>query len=116
MLLELIALAVIFGLWFLSGFDLDSEKTATTDPLWGYLAAAGGVGVLAIAAAVTAAWVDAVVTVVTQAVVAVLILMIFLGGGEVQSHQGQEHEDGEGNQDHTQQQVWQPGPPRIMIK
>ncbi|MFI6543053.1 DUF6234 family protein [Streptomyces prunicolor] len=88
-LLELIALAVIFGLWFLSGFDLDSEKTATTDPLWGYLVAAGGVGVLAIAAAVTAAWVDAVVTVVTQAVMAVLIFMVFLGGGEVQSHQDQ---------------------------
>ncbi|WP_256096304.1 DUF6234 family protein [Streptomyces sp. LUP30] len=86
-LLELIALAVIFGLWFLSGFDLDPEKTVTTDPLWGYLVAAGGVGVLAIAAAVTAAWVDAVVTVATQAVMATLILMIFLGGGEVQSHQ-----------------------------
>ncbi|WP_329253119.1 DUF6234 family protein [Streptomyces sp. NBC_01478] len=88
-LLELIALAAIFGLWFLSGFDLDSDKTPTTDPLWGYLVAAGGVGVLAIAAAVTAAWVDAVVTVVIQAVMAVLILMIFLGGGEVQSHQDQ---------------------------
>ncbi|WSQ10289.1 DUF6234 family protein [Streptomyces sp. NBC_01231] len=53
--LELIALAVIFGLWFLSGFNLDPEKTVTTDPLWGYLVAAGGVGVLAIAAVVTAA-------------------------------------------------------------
>ncbi|MEV8037084.1 DUF6234 family protein [Streptomyces sp. NPDC086182] len=88
-LLELIALAVIFGLWFLSGFDLDPEATVTTDPLWGYLVAAGGVGVLAIAAAVTAAWVDAVVTVVLQAVMAILIFMIFLGGGEVQSHQDQ---------------------------
>ncbi|MEY2249112.1 DUF6234 family protein [Streptomyces sp. BF23-18] len=37
----------------------------------------------------TAAWADAVVTVVTQAVMAVLIFMIFLGGGEVQSHQDQ---------------------------
>ncbi|MFI7295657.1 DUF6234 family protein [Streptomyces sp. NPDC050121] len=88
-LLELITLTVIFGLWFLSGFELDPEKTATTDPLWGYLDAAGGVGVLAIAAAVTAAWVDAVVTVVTQAVMAILILMIFFSGGEVQAHQDQ---------------------------
>lgn len=87
--LELIALAVIFGLWFLSGFELDPEKTATADPLWGYLAAVGGVGVLAIAAAVTAACVDAVVTVVTQAVMAILAFVIFMGGSEVQSHQDQ---------------------------
>ncbi|MGW2826763.1 DUF6234 family protein [Streptomyces sp. NPDC001443] len=88
-LLELIALAVIFGLWFLSGFDLDPEGSVATDPLWGYLVAAGGVGVLAIVAAVIAARVDAVVTVVTQAVMAVLVFMIFLGGGQVQSHQDQ---------------------------
>ncbi|MFE2580416.1 DUF6234 family protein [Streptomyces sp. NPDC059378] len=88
-LLELIALAVIFGLWFISGFHLDPQETVTTDPLWGYLAAAGGVGAVAVAAAVTAARVDAVVTVVAQAVMAVLILMIVLGGGEVQSHQDQ---------------------------
>ncbi|MFF3448834.1 DUF6234 family protein [Streptomyces sp. NPDC002667] len=88
-LLELMALMVIFGLWFLSGFELDPEKTGTTDPLWSYLYAAGGVGILAVAAAVTAAWVDAVVTVVTQAAMAVLISMIFLGGGEAQSHQDQ---------------------------
>lgn len=88
-LVELIALAVIFGLWFLSGFNPDPEKTVANDPLWGYLVAAGGVGVLAIAAAVTAAWVDAVVTVATQAAMAVLIFTIFLGGSEVQSHQDQ---------------------------
>ncbi|MEV6019110.1 DUF6234 family protein [Streptomyces sp. NPDC051997] len=92
-LLELIALAVIFGLWFLSGLELDPEKTGTTDPLWSYLFAAGGVGVLAIAAAVTAAWIDAVVTVVTQTAMAVLISMIFLGGGEAQSHQDQRCHD-----------------------
>ncbi|MFC0497887.1 DUF6234 family protein [Streptomyces mutabilis] len=50
-LLELITLVVIFGLWFLSGFNLDPAKSVTTDPLWNYLAAAGGVGLLAVAAA-----------------------------------------------------------------
>ncbi|MGW4887836.1 DUF6234 family protein [Streptomyces murinus] len=37
--LELIALAVIFWLWFLAGFDLDPARTVTTDSLWGYVAA-----------------------------------------------------------------------------
>ncbi|MGW1534519.1 DUF6234 family protein [Streptomyces aureus] len=87
--LELVALAVIFGLWFLSGFDLDPESTVKTDPLWGYLAVAGAVGVFAVAAAVTAAWVDAVVTVMTQAFMAVLIFIIYMGGGQVQAHQDQ---------------------------
>ncbi|MEU6272033.1 DUF6234 family protein [Streptomyces populi] len=86
-LLELIALAVIFGLWFLSGFDLDPDGTVTGDPLWKYLAAAGGVGLLAIAAAVIAARFGAVVTVVAQAVMAVLVCALVFGGTAVQSHQ-----------------------------
>ncbi|MGW2781606.1 DUF6234 family protein [Streptomyces populi] len=85
--LELIALAVIFGLWFLSGFNLDPAKTVTSDSLWKYLAAVGGVGLLAIAAAVIAAWAGAVVTVVAQAVMAVLICVLVLSGAAVQSHQ-----------------------------
>lgn len=87
MFLELIALAVIFGLWYLSGFNLDPAKTVTSDSLWKYLAAAGGVGVLAIAATVIAAWAGAFVTVVTQAVMAVLVCVLIFGGAAVQSHQ-----------------------------
>ncbi|OIK24506.1 DUF6234 family protein [Streptomyces malaysiense] len=85
--LELIALVVIFGLWLLSGFDLDPGKTVTTDSSWDYLAAAGGVGVLAVAAAAIAARAGAVVTVVAQAVMAALIGVIVFGGAAAQSHQ-----------------------------
>ncbi|MEV5983866.1 DUF6234 family protein [Streptomyces sp. NPDC052051] len=85
--LELIALAVIFGLWLLSGVDLDPARTVRPDSLWNYLAAVGGVGALAIAAAVTAAWAGAVVTVVTQAVMAALTCLIIFGGVELQSYE-----------------------------
>jgi hypothetical protein len=85
--LELVALAVIFGLWFRSGFTLDPAETVTTDSLGNYLAAAGGVGVLAIAAAAIAARAGAVVTVGTQAVMAALICVIVFGGATAQSHQ-----------------------------
>ncbi|MFG2606859.1 DUF6234 family protein [Streptomyces sp. NPDC048514] len=85
--LELIALAVIFGLWFLSGFNLDPAKTVTTDSLWKYLTAAGGVGLLAIAAATIAARAGAVVTVVGQAIMAVLICVLVFGGAAAQAHQ-----------------------------
>ncbi|MFJ5531294.1 DUF6234 family protein [Streptomyces sp. NPDC093261] len=88
-LLELIALVVIFGLWYLSGFNLDPGKTVTTDSLWNYLAAAGGVGILAITAAAIAARAGAVVTVVTQAIMAILTCAIIFGGATVQSHQDQ---------------------------
>jgi hypothetical protein len=85
--LELIALAVIFGLWFLSGFNLDPAKTVTTDSLGKYLAAADGVGLLAVAAAVIAARAGAVVTVVAQAIMAALICALVFGGAAAQSHQ-----------------------------
>ncbi|MEV5797061.1 DUF6234 family protein [Streptomyces collinus] len=78
--LELIALAVIFGLWLLSGFNLDPGRTVRTDSLWNYLAAAGGVGVLAIVAATIAARAGAAVTVVIQAITAALICVIVFGG------------------------------------
>ena len=85
--LELIALVVIFWLWFLSGFNLDPGRTVTADSLWGYLAAAGGVGVLAVAAAAIAARAGAAVTVVSQAFMAALICVIVFGGAAAQSHQ-----------------------------
>ncbi|MCX3063202.1 DUF6234 family protein [Streptomyces beihaiensis] len=87
--LELIALAVIFWLWFLSGFNLDPARTVMPDSLWKYLAAAGGVGVLAIVAAAIAARAGAVVTVVAQVVMAVVILVVVFGGATLQSHQDQ---------------------------
>ncbi|MEU1012748.1 DUF6234 family protein [Streptomyces sp. NPDC005890] len=87
--LELIALVVVFGLWWLSGFDLDPDGTVTADSLWGYLAAAGGVGVLAVAAAAVAARAGAFVTVAGQAVMAVLVCLAVFGGAAAQSHQDQ---------------------------
>ncbi|MFI7349125.1 DUF6234 family protein [Streptomyces sp. NPDC049936] len=90
---ELIILLVIFGLWFLSGFNLDPAESVTTDPLWNYLAAAGGVGVLTVVAAALAARIGAIVTVVTQAVMAALICIVVFGGVEVQSHQDQRCRD-----------------------
>ncbi|MEU1489802.1 DUF6234 family protein [Streptomyces sp. NPDC005776] len=91
--LELVALGVILGLWFLSGFNLDSAKTVTFDSWWNYLAAVGGVGVLALAAAALAGWAGAVVTVVSQVVMATLMCVIVFGGVEVQSHQDQRCRD-----------------------
>jgi hypothetical protein len=87
LLLELAALAVIFWLWFLSGFTLDPAETAEADPLWGYLAAAGAVGALAVAAIVIGARAGAVVTVVSQAFMAALICVLVIGGAVVQAHE-----------------------------
>ncbi|KUL72246.1 MULTISPECIES: DUF6234 family protein [unclassified Streptomyces] len=92
-LLELVSLVVIFGLWFLSGFHLDPADSASTDPLWTYLAGAGAVGVLAVVAAAVAARAGAVVTVVSQAVMALLICLVVFGGVAVQSHQDQRCRD-----------------------
>ncbi|MGV9249112.1 DUF6234 family protein [Streptomyces sp. NPDC003710] len=85
--LELGALVVIFGLWFLSGFNLDPARTVEADSLWGYLAAAGGVGVLALLAAVIAARAGAMVTVVSQGVMVALVSLIVFGGAMAQAHE-----------------------------
>ncbi|TWV37736.1 hypothetical protein FRZ03_24805 [Streptomyces misionensis] len=87
LLLELIALAGIFWLWFLTGFELDPAETADAAPLWPYLSAVGAVGVVAIVATAIAARAGAVVTVVVQAVVVVLTAVIVFGGATAQSHQ-----------------------------
>ncbi|MFH8703376.1 DUF6234 family protein [Streptomyces rubrogriseus] len=91
--LELIALAVIFGLWFLSGLSLDPAESVPPDPLWNYLAAVGGVGVLAGVAAAVAARAGAVVTVAGQAVVVGLVCVVVFGGVALQSHQDQRCRD-----------------------
>jgi steroid 5-alpha reductase family enzyme len=85
--LELIALAAIFGLWFLSGIDLDTGTTVGVDPLWGCLTAAGAVGLLTVLAAAVAARAGAVVTVVSQGVMATLVCVIVFGGTAAQSHE-----------------------------
>lgn len=92
-LLELVVLVVIFGLWFLSGFNLDPAESVSTDPLWNYLAGAGAVGVLAVVAAAVAARAGAYVTVVSQAFMALLICVVVFGGITVQSHQDQQCRD-----------------------
>ncbi|MEW2620171.1 DUF6234 family protein [Streptomyces sp. NPDC048106] len=91
--LELILLVGIFWLWYLSVFNLDPARTVTADPLWKYLAAVGGVGVFAVVATVIAARAGAVVTVVTQTIMAVLICVVIVGGAAVQSHQDQRCRD-----------------------
>ncbi|MBW1596630.1 DUF6234 family protein [Streptomyces sp. JJ38] len=88
--LELVALVAIFGLWFLSGFNLDPAENVTADPLWGYLAAAGGVGVLAVVAAVVAVRSGAVVTASTQVAMATLICVIGGGGAAVQAYEDEQ--------------------------
>ncbi|MEV4336605.1 DUF6234 family protein [Streptomyces sp. NPDC049590] len=87
--LELAALVVIFGLWWLSGFGLDPASTVTADPLWHYLIAVGAVGAVALAAAVIAARAGAVVTVATQGLMAALVCLIVVGGTAAQSHEDQ---------------------------
>ncbi|MGW4562549.1 DUF6234 family protein [Streptomyces sp. NPDC004561] len=86
-LLELLALVVIFGLWFLSGFNLDPDTTVKADSLWGYLAAAGGVGAIALVATAIAARAGAVVTVVSQCIMALLVCLVVFVGAAAQSHQ-----------------------------
>ncbi|MEU9634400.1 DUF6234 family protein [Streptomyces tendae] len=91
--LELVALVVIFGLWFLSGFSLDPAESVAPDPLWNYLAAVGGVGVLAGVAAAVAARAGAVVTVVGQGVMVGLVCVVAFGGVALQAHQDQRCRD-----------------------
>ncbi|GGP31870.1 DUF6234 family protein [Streptomyces melanogenes] len=87
MLLELFFLGMTFGLWFLSGLDLDAGEPVHVDSLWGYLAVAGGVGVVAVVAAAVAARAGAVVTVISQVVMAVLVCVCVVGGAAMQSHE-----------------------------
>lgn len=85
--LEILALAVVFGLWFLSGFNLDPATTVRADSLWGYLAAVGGVGALAVVATAIAARARAYVTVASQSVVAAVVSLALFGGYVAQSHE-----------------------------
>ncbi|MFI1936047.1 DUF6234 family protein [Streptomyces purpureus] len=85
--LELIALVLIAGAWFMSGFTLDPQDDVEADPLWVYLGVAGGVGVLAVVAAAFAARAGAMVTVVSQGVMAALIAALVFGGAVLQNHE-----------------------------
>ncbi|AOR36417.1 hypothetical protein BFF78_39950 [Streptomyces fodineus] len=84
--LELTVLVADFGLWFLSGFNLDAAKTVKADSLWGYLVAAAGVAAFALVAALVAARARAIVTVVSQLVMAVVITAVVAAGALAQSH------------------------------
>ncbi|MFF9580840.1 DUF6234 family protein [Streptomyces achromogenes] len=87
--LEPAALVVVFGLWWLSAFNLDQARTVTADPLWNHLIAAGAVGAVALVAAVIAARAGAVVTVAPQGLVAALVCLIVVGGSAAQPHEDQ---------------------------
>ncbi|MEV5876420.1 DUF6234 family protein [Streptomyces sp. NPDC052101] len=85
--LELAVLVADFGLWFLSGFNLDTAKSVKTDSLWGYLTAAAGVGAFALVAALVAARARAIVTVVSQVVMTVVITLVVSAGALAQAHE-----------------------------
>ncbi len=93
-LLELTALVVDFGLWFLSGVTLDPVEIIEADPLWGYLTAAAGVAAFTLVAALVAARARAVVTVVGQLVMAVLITVVICAGVLAQAHDDSAADDG----------------------
>ncbi|MEU9984223.1 DUF6234 family protein [Streptomyces sp. NPDC050856] len=84
---ELAALAVILIIWpFLDHFDLARDPDEPVEPvsMWRYLPAVGGVGLLALVAAVIASRARAVVTVVSQGAMAVLVTLLVFGGGTLQ--------------------------------
>lgn len=85
--LEALALLLIFGLWVLSGFNLDPGRTVKADPLSGYLVAAGGVGAVAVVASAIASRSGAVVTVWTQCFIAAIVAAGLFGGMAVQQHE-----------------------------
>ncbi|WP_052869133.1 DUF6234 family protein [Streptomyces niger] len=85
LLLEVMAVVVIVGVWYVSGFNLDPEKTVEYDPLWGYLTAIAAVAAVAIVAALIAARAGALVTVFSQATMAVLITLLAAGGAMMEA-------------------------------
>ncbi|MFF2329327.1 MULTISPECIES: DUF6234 family protein [unclassified Streptomyces] len=87
-LFELVALVVIFVAWLSTGNAFEPSADPFAPPTV-YLAAAGGVGVLAIVAAVIAARSGAIVTVISQIVVAVLISVMALGAVAGRMHDEQ---------------------------
>ncbi|MET9800146.1 DUF6234 family protein [Streptomyces sp. NPDC006368] len=85
---EVAALVAILVVWpFLDHFDLDPARTMEPVSLWRYLPAAGGVGVVTVTAAVIAFRAGAVVTVVSQGVMAMVVASVVFGGGALQSHE-----------------------------
>ncbi|MCZ4126199.1 DUF6234 family protein [Streptomyces sp. H39-S7] len=84
---EAFALLVTFGRWLVTAMSFDPERTATPDRLWGYLVAAGGIGALALVAAVIASRSRAVVTVSTQCFMAVVVGVGVVSGVAVQRHE-----------------------------
>lgn len=87
LMLEVIALVAVFGVWYESGLNFDPGKTVLFDSLWGYLAAAGGIGVFALGMAAISARKGARGAAVSQGAMAALICLLVLGGAVVQSHE-----------------------------
>ncbi|EST19521.1 DUF6234 family protein [Streptomyces roseochromogenus] len=87
--LELTVLVADFGLWFLSWVTLDTARTVRADSPWGCLTGAAAVAAFALVAALVAARARAIVTVVSQMVMAVLITLVVPAAAL-----GQAHEDG----------------------
>ncbi|MGA5193256.1 DUF6234 family protein [Streptomyces exfoliatus] len=87
LLLEVLALLVIFGVWLVSGVSLDPSRSVSPDPLGGYLVAAGVVGTVTVVAAVIAARSRAVVTAWTQCFMTVVVVAGATGGAAVQRHE-----------------------------
>lgn len=79
-LLELVLLAVIFGVWLLTGVSFDAADPGRTDSLWGYLPWVGGVGAFALVATVIAARAKATMTAISQGMTAALVAVIVIGG------------------------------------
>ncbi|MET9608947.1 DUF6234 family protein [Streptomyces sp. NPDC006512] len=69
-LVELLALALLFVVWALSGFDLNPDNPPSTHPVWGYLVGAGVLVVLMARSGLRASRRGAGVTATTQAVMA----------------------------------------------
>ncbi|MGP4003002.1 DUF6234 family protein [Streptomyces sp. 8N706] len=87
--LEVLALLVTFAAWFLSGWGLDPASPGTTDPVWGYLGAAGTVGAAALGAAILASRRNASVTAWSQGFMTTVVAVVILGGTAYQQHEDQ---------------------------
>ncbi|MFD5316961.1 DUF6234 family protein [Streptomyces sp. NPDC127098] len=75
---EILALVVIFGLWVLSGWSLDQTDPHVPDPVRGYLAAYGVLAAMMAWSAERAARRHAPATAATQGVMAVVTVGLIL--------------------------------------
>ncbi|GGO58076.1 MULTISPECIES: DUF6234 family protein [Streptomyces] len=86
-LLEGVFLFVVFAKWFLSGVSFDPAEDPEPDRLGGYLVVTGAVGLFAVLAGVAAGRMRAVVTLWTQVLMAILVVVAVLGGLEYEERE-----------------------------